>query len=989
MERAVPKVEYVDPLQQFRELMPRRVRRVLLVGSRYDFFQLWEDGRLSQHMLSEWLNLQLSSTQWLTSVSSGEDALFRCRKHLYDLVIVTPHIRDKAPMNLARDLLREHPMLTVAPMAFDDRELAVFQSDPDIERFERPFLWQGDHRLLLGIVQSIEDRWNVESDTESVGVSVVILIEDSVHYYSSFLPMIYQELNNQSQRAIAEGTSLHHKIMRLRARPKILHCISYDEAEEFFRRYEGHLIGIISDVSFPRHGVSDLGAGIDFTRMVRTTDPDLPIMLQSNDPGLKEKASKLDASLVLKGSPTLLEELSWFMRDNFGFGDFVFRDSKGHPIARAPDMRRLEELLATVPDDSIMYHAERHHFSTWLKARTEFGLARELRPARVTDFTSGGDIRSFLVDSIRNFRHGRQSSVISDFNPLEFHPTTSFARIGEGSLGGKARGLGFVRELLHNYGVGKPFPDVRIFVPTAVVLATDVFDRFLQINDLYDFALQEQSDTLLEERFVSARLPNDVFEELMQFIDCVDYPLAVRSSSLLEDAQDFSLSGYYRTYMVPNSHPDRDVRVEELVRAIKRVYASTFLKRVKEGFVPSPYRLEEEKMAVIIQRMLGRRHGRRFYPDFAGVVRSHNFYPIGPMKAQDGIARIALGLGETVVEGGKAVCFSPKYPHHPIQFSTTEEILANSQTWFYALELEEAGADVDPTEELKLATFGLETAVKDGTLDFIGSTYSRENHVVTDGLGRQGIPVVTFASILKHETFPLAKILEVLTDVGQRAMNMPVEIEFAVTLASSTSNGRSELAVLQMRPFVLGDGSADVDIEKLEMSGLLCASRMVLGNGNVDNIRDLVVVDRDKFDRSKTFQAATQVGQFNSKLIQEGSPYVLVGVGRWGSADPWLGIPVTWDQIAGAKVIVESDFKDMQTQPSQGSHFFQNLTAAQIGFFTVGGKKPVGFIDWNWLGDQQVVERTEFVRHIRLDRPLSVLMDGHKGHGVILKPHSA
>lgn len=983
--RFVPRLEYADPLQQFRELMPHRVRRILLVGSRYDFFLLCEDGQLSQLLLSEWLHVQLSNTSWITAVSTRSEALEACRKQSFDLAVMTLHIRDSGPLDLGLELLTTHPDLTIVPIAFDDQELRKLREHPEIGSFDRPFLWQGDFRLLLGIVQSIEDRWNAASDVEGVGVSVIILIEDSVHYYSSYLPMIYGALTKQSQRVITEGTNLHHKIMRLRARPKILHVTSYEHAQQCFDQYRQHLLGIISDINFPRGGQPDPGAGLAFAGMARQTDPELPILLQTNDPGLMSESERLSASMVLKRSPTLLEEVGRFMRDNFGFGNFVFCREDGEVLGEAADLRMLEGLLGTVPDEVLLRHAQRNHFSTWLRARTEFRLAEVLRTTYVSDFDSTDDVREFLVTAIRDFRRGRQGGNIADFNPYEFNPEMSFARIGEGSLGGKARGLGFVRSLLRNYQLRTPFPDVEIFVPSALVLATDVFDRFLELNDLHDFAIQEQDDGKIEERFITARLPEDVFNDLLRFLDIVSYPLAVRSSSLLEDSQNFSLTGVYKTYMVPNSHPDIQVRVKELVHAIKRVYASTFLTAVKSCFHPSPYRLEEEKMAVIIQRIVGSMKGNRYYPDFSGTMRSHNFYPVAPMTAEDGIARVALGLGEAVMEGGRALSFSPKYPAKPINFNTAEEILKNSQTEFYALELETVDSNPDPTAELELARFDLETARKDGKLRLIGSTWSPENKAVYDGVARKGVALVTFSAILKKGGFPLAPILQTLTEIGTRAINMPVEIEFAVNL--DVPEGRNaEFAFLQLRPCAVATDSIELDLESIEPDRILCSSSLVLGNGILEEIQDILVVDRERYDRARSREAADQVAEFNARLLQKDVPYLLIGVGRWGSADPWLGIPVTWPEISGARAIIEADLKDMHVTPSQGSHFFQNITMSGVGYFTVGGTENVGEVDWTWLAAQPSVEQTELVRHIRLHAPLKVLMDGHRGQGVVLKP---
>lgn len=964
--------------------MPWRVRRLLLVGSRYDFFLLWEDGQLGQHVLSEWLHVHLSSTSWITLVASAKEALEMVDEREFDLAVVTAHLRDMDPVEFFGKLRAAAPGLPAVPLAFDDRELARFQRAGRTEPFERPFLWQGDFRLLLGIVQSIEDRLNVRPDTESVGVSVILLVEDSVHYASSFLPMLYDELNKQSQRVISEGTNLHHRVMRQRARPKILLCTTYEEAVDAFERYEEHLLGVLSDLHFPRDGRPNADAGLDLARHVRSRSPDLPILLQTNDPSLRAAARTLDAAVLMKRSPRLLEELSRFVREAFGFGDFIFRDRDGREVARATDLRALVRELETMPGDVIRRHALQDHFSTWLRARTEFRLATSLRAEKATDYTTDEEIRQALLEPIRGFRRARQGGGIADFDPEEFDPQMSFARLGGGSIGGKARGLGFVRSLLHDPELRPAFDEVDIFVPSTLVLATEVFDRFMLDNELQQFALQEEDDATIEARFLAARLPDDVFLALTAFLEKVTYPLAVRSSSLLEDSQDFSLTGAYRTYMVPNSHPSHRVRVKELVNAIKRVYAGTFFRAVKECFLPSAYRLEEEKMAIALQRIVGTRTDTRFYPDFSGVADSHNYYPTEPMTAPDGIARVALGLGEAVVRGEKAVSFCPKYPRRPIQFSTTAEIREHSQREFYALELEDWSSHPDPTRELKLKRFPLDVALADGRLRLLGSVYSPENDVVYDGVGRDGVPLVTFAPILKGGLFPLADIVRRLLDVATRALNMPVELEFAVSLAEDDDSPH-EFAFLQMRPFVPAEGGPPVDLTAIDRERLVCESRMVLGHGAVPGIRDIVVVDRGAFDRSRTAEVAVDIGAMNAELVRADTPYLLIGVGRWGSADPWLGIPVQWSQIAGARVIVEADFEDMPITPSQGSHFFHNITAAGVGFFTVGGIEAVGEIDWDWLAEHVAHRQRGLVRWIRLDRPLEILMEGTTGRGAILR----
>jgi hypothetical protein len=975
-----------DRLQHFQNLMPHRVRNILLVASPYDSFLLEEDGQLDEVILNEFMELNLRHVPGMTRVSSGSDALAEVRGKPYDLIISTLHIGDMPWSRLAREIKRHKPDLPVVLLAFDDRELSDLLTHAKREEIDQIFLWHGDFRILLGIVKSIEDKWNVKADVELAGVSVILLIEDSVRYYSSFLPHFYTELFKQSQRVIAEGVNLTHKLMRMRARPKILMCTSYEEAEEYFHKYSKVLLGIISDVDFPRNGRPSPHAGLDFARMVRETNPDLPVMLQTRDPAYTEKAGAVRASVVLKGSPFLLRELREFMLVNFGFGEFVFRDGDGREIGRVDNLRDMEGILDQVPDDIIFQHASQNHFSTWLRARTEFKLAEELRRKKVTDFESVGDMRRYLIEAIREFRRERQSGVVAAFHKESFDPQVGFAKIGGGSLGGKARGLAFIRELIYNYKIRNRFPRMRIFVPAAVVLATDVFDQFMDENDLRDFAIREKDDQALEKAFLQARFPRRVLGELYRFLDIAPYPLSVRSSSLLEDSQYQPFAGIYRTIMIPNNHPHPRVRRRELVRAIKRVYASVFCSRAKSYIRGTTFRLEEEKMAVIVQRLGGAPHGRRFYPDVSGVARSHNFYPVPPMKAEDGVASVALGLGKTVVEGGTVLRFCPSHPDRVLDFTTARDIVENSQSSFVALQLDPEESGVAKSTEMHLAHYGLETAREDGTLPRVASVYSPDNDAIYDGVARAGIPFVSMAPVLKHGLVPLADAIRLLLEIGERGMNTPVEIEFAVNL-SVPPKSPVEFLFLQMRPMVVGRESETLHIGSVSGGNAVCFSERILGNGRIDGVRDLVVVDPARFDPARSVDVARRVAAMNDKLSQQ-TPYALIGSGRWGSSEPWLGIPVTWDQIAGARIIVESDFYGKKVAPSQGSHFFHNLTAALVAYFTVDSEGE-GFVNWEWLREQPAVEESGCVRHIRLDRPVTAIMDSRSGRGVIFKPGAA
>ncbi|HLM82141.1 MAG TPA: PEP/pyruvate-binding domain-containing protein, partial [Terriglobales bacterium] len=811
----------------------------------------------------------------------------------------------------------------------------------------------------------------------------------------AFLPVIYTELIKQSRRVIQEGINVAHKLVRMQARPKILLSSNFEDAARLVQEYRNYLFGLVSDVEFPWEGKLSPEAGFELAHMVKSLVPDVPVVLQTSRTEFRPRAHAAGYSFLRKRSPTLLKDLRRILTEQFGFGDFVFRLPDGNEVGRAKDMNELEEQLQTVPAESIVFHSQSNHFSHWLMARTEFALAAKLRPRKVSDFPSPEHLRRDLIESINDYRREQSEVLIGDFRADTFKPSeSSFLRIGSGSLGGKARGLAFVRHLLRKSRMTRRFPGVRISVPPAVVLATDVFDQFVTENNLLDFALRCEDDAEIERKFLAAPLSTSLSEDLKSFLAEVSHPLAVRSSSLLEDSQYQPFTGVYETFMLGNQEAnpaDPDARLAALSEAIRRVYASTFSRHAKAYVRATPYRLEEEKMAVILQQVVGTRHGERFYPDFSGVVRSRNFYPVPPMAFEDGIAAVALGLGRAVVDGGKCLTFCPRYPRNLVQFSSVEDILANSQSEFWALELN--GTAEGRPGHWHERRFGLDAAESDGTLRALASTYSRDNHAVYDGVSRPGSRIITFAPMLKHGTFPLAEILDDLVRAGEDALGNAVEIEFAVRLPQQVESmdGKptgqvAEFGFLQIRPLTLARDTEDLSLDDVRPEQLICQSSKVLGNGRIDNLHDVVVVDSQRFERSRSQEVATAVARLNRLLNEENRPYLLIGVGRWGSTEPWLGIPVEWDEISGARVIVEAGFRDFRVTPSQGSHFFQNLTAFQVGYFTVNPDAGEGSVDWQWLTEQPAVEEEGCVRHLRFAEPIRVLMNSRTSQGVIYKP---
>ncbi len=975
----------------FENLMPFRVRDILLVSSLYDSFILREDGRLNELLIGESLELNLQQIPGITQVSTGAEALAIARSsRRFNLIVTNLEVGDMDAARLAREVRKAGLDIPVVVLAYDYRELKNFVARNNVSDIERVFLWQGNVRMLIAIVKYIEDKRNAQHDSAAIGVPVILVVEDNIRYYSSFLPVIYTELITQSRRVIREGINVAHKLLRMRARPKILLSSTYEEAAEIVVKYQDYLLGVVSDVEFPRGGQLSADAGFELAHMIRDAVPDVPIVLQSSRTQFRERAHAQGLSFLRKRSPTLLRDLRRFLTEQFGFGDFVFRLPDLSEVGRASDLGSLETALQQVPAESIAYHAQSNHFSHWLMARTEFALAQKLRPRKVSDFNGTEHLRRDLIQSIADYRSEQSEVLIGDFSPAALTSTNAFfLRIGGGSLGGKARGLAFMRHLLRKHRLPCQFPGVRVTVPPAVVLATDVFDRFLSENNLADFALHCADDHAIQQRFLAASLPSQVRDSLLEFLGEIRYPLAVRSSSLLEDSQYQPFTGVYETFMLSNQASDLSSRLEDLTEAIKRVYASTFSQHAKAYVRATPYRLEEEKMAVILQRVVGSVHGQRFYPDFSGVVRSYNFYPVPPMTYRDGVAAVALGLGRAVVDGGNCLTFCPRYPRHILQFSSVEDILANSQTHFWALELNHAGQrEPDSVAALREVRFGLDAAESDGTLYPVCSTYSADNHAVYDGLSRPGVRVVSFAPVLKHEVFPLAPMLDQLTRIGEDAFGRPVEIEFAVRLPQAPGEP-ADFGFLQIRPLVLSGEGDQLRIDEVDPSRLVCHSSKVLGNGRISDLCDVVVVDFHRFERTRSQEVAKGVAHFNAKLNEQGRPYLLIGVGRWGSTEPWLGIPVEWDEISGARVIVEAGFRDFRVTPSQGSHFFQNLTAFQVGYFTVNPDACEGFVDWQWLASAPQAEEEGCVRHLRFDAPLNVIMNARTSQGLIFKPEAA
>ncbi|NOX59619.1 MAG: histidine kinase [Planctomycetes bacterium] len=966
----------------FHTLMPFRVEHVLLVCSLYESFVLEEDGLLSELITSEFLDMNLSQAPRVSRVSTGQEALQFLDIQNVDLVITMTRLGDLSVVALAEAIRENHKALPIIVLADEPRSIMRQPGIKDGSAVDQVFLWDGDTKILLAIIKFVEDQLNVEHDTREGNVRVILLVENSIRFYSSFLPLIYTEVMKLTQALIADSVNMMHRLLRMRARPRILLAETFEDASNLCERYGDNLLGLISDVRFPRNGELDSHAGLELASRVRAKYPHLPVLLQSSDPAYAAAADELGVFFVRKKSRNLMRRVREFLLNNLGFGDFIFKMPDGSEVGRAQTVLELEEGIARVPGEALSFHANHNHFSNWLMARTEFDLAARLRTSQVSDFQNIDQMREHLVRELSEFRARSQTGVITDFSPRKFDVTSSFTRIGSGSIGGKARGLAFVNALLRHHSLGRKFEGAKVFVPNSATLGTDVFDTFLDENSLRGFVAEDVTDARITQMFLAAKLPREIYKDLTAFLRFVRYPLAVRSSSLLEDSHGRPFAGVYETHMVQNNHPDISVRLDQLCDAIKRVYASTFSQRAKQYLEATGRNVEQERMAVILQELVGSNHKNRFYPTFSGVARSYNFYPQGNLTSAEGIASVALGLGKTVVEGGQTLMFSPAHPEVLPQFPTTKDLLANSQRKFFAVDT--SHPEVYPTDDAaaNLVLLDLEVAERDGTLAPVGSVYSSENDRVYDGIRRAGPRLVTFAHVLKANAFPLADILSTLLQLGSEGMAGPIEMEFAVDMSTTPM----EFGFLQIRPIIVHEEFSDVGLDEVDRDSLICFSDRALGNGKVDGITDVVYVKPDAFDNTQTRDIAADIAHINDGLQQEERTSILIGPGRWGTADRFLGIPVTWEQISSAQLIVETNLKDFCVIPSQGTHFFQNLTSLGVGYLTVDPHIGDSFVNWKWLEQQTALKETKYTRHIRFDEPVQIRIDGRNQRGIICQP---
>ncbi len=982
----MPSPKYYFGDTSFDNLMKKRIYHVLLIASAYDAFMLESDGRIDEQIFNEYVSLNLRYPPQFIIASNTAEAFEILRTESIDLIITMLNVEKVDTFELAKTIKAKYPAKPIVVLTPFSREVSLKVNMEDLSVIDYIFSWLGNADILLAIIKLIEDKMNVEHDVEEVGVQVILLVEDSIRFYSSYLPNIYKIIFQQSRLFMTEGLNEHQKTRRMRGRPKILLATTFEEAMAFYKKYKENLLGIISDISYKHGGVMDKLAGINLARMVKREDARLPVLLQSSDTEHEPVAHEIGAGFINKNSKTLLQDIKNFIVEDFAFGDFVFRDPETQmEVNRASDLQQLQHKIFEIPDSSLHYHISQNHFSKWLYARALFSIARTFKSLTLEDFSDLDEVRRYLFDAIASFRMNKAKGVIAQFYRDRYDEYLSFTRIGEGSIGGKARGLAFLDSMVKRNRVFGEFGDVLVGIPRTVVISTDVFDEFMEENELYEFAISNASDREILDRFIRARLPFRIHEDLYTFISHIHGPIAIRSSSLLEDSHYQPFAGIYSTYMIPNIKSNERLMMEMLSNAIKSVYASVYYHDSKSYMTATHNLIDEEKMAVVLQEVIGSHYNGRYYPSLSGVARSINFYPIEPEKPEDGIASIALGLGKHIVDGGVTLKFVPGYPKKILQLSSPQTALRETQKDFYALDLRPESFRPAVDDCINLLKLGIEEAEKDNTLKFVASTYDFENGILRDGTHANGKRVITFANILKNNAFPLAEIIKNVLETGQREMNNPIEIEFAVNLHPPKGMPKV-FGLLQIRPIVNLNEDLHENLDALPDAETILRSNSALGNGVIDTVYDFVYVKPETFNAANNAEMATRIEQLNQRFLNEGKNYVLVGPGRWGSSDPWLGIPVKWPQISGARVIVESGLPNYRIDPSQGTHFFQNLTSFQVGYFTINPYANDGFYDLAYLNTQPAVFEDEFIRQVRFDAPLVVKIDGKKSKAVVLKP---
>lgn len=966
----------------FVDLMTKRIYNILLVANPYDAFMLEDDGRIDEKVFNEYMNLSLRYPPRFTQVSTMEEAWQRLDKMGYDLVICMPGSDNSDAFDIAHSIKKRYPYIPLVVLTPFSHGITARMEHEDLSIFEYVFCWLGNTDLLLSIIKLIEDKMNLAHDVKEVGVQMILVVEDSIRFYSSVLPNLYRFVLEQSKEFATEALNGHQRTLRMRGRPKIVLARTYEEAMTLYEQYQDNILGVISDASFPREGEKDPQAGARLLGEIRARDPYMPLIMESSETANRDVAHLCGASFVDKNSKKMGVDLRDAVSQNFGFGDFIFRDpATMKEIARVHNLKELQNIIFTIPRESLYYHITRNHISRWLYSRAMFPVAEFLKSITCDSYEDIDAHRQIIFDAIVKYRRMKNRGVVAEFIKERFDSYSNFARIGEGSLGGKGRGLAFIDNLVKRHVEFESFENATVTIPKTVVLCTDLFDEFMDTNNLYQLALSDVPDEVILRHFLRAKLPDRLIDDFFAFFEAVKAPIAIRSSSLLEDSHYQPFAGIYSTYMIPYLD-DKYEMLRMLSDAIKGVYASVYYKDSKAYMQATSNVIDQEKMAVILQEVVGTQHGDRYYPTLSGVARSLNYYPIGEEKAEEGVVSLALGLGKYIVDGGLTLRVCPYHPNKVLQTSELELALRETQTQFYALDTKNIGENFSIDDGFNILKLPVKEAEADGALTYIASTYDPYDMVIRDGIYPGGRKVITFANVLQHDVFPLADILRLAQQYGQGEMRRPVEIEFAANLNDDRTG---TFYLLQIRPIVDCKKMLEEDLSTIPDEDVIIRSNNSLGHGIMDEMQDLVYVKTDGYSASNNQLIAYDIEKLNAEFLREGKNYILVGPGRWGSSDTWLGIPVKWPHISAARVIVEAGLTNYRVDPSQGTHFFQNLTSFGVGYFTVNAYRNDGIYDQAYLDSLPAVHETKFLRHIHFDRPLVVKMDGKKNIGVVMK----
>ncbi len=966
----------------FHDLMPFRVKEILLVATMYDIFAIQGEGRITDGIFSDYPQMSLISAPRITGVSSADEAFERLKRKHYDLVILMMGVDKKTPLEFSCKIKKVFPYVPVFLLLNNSKDFHVFESNPEcLQSLDQVYVWNGDTRMFSAMVKLLEDKINVGNDTRVGLTRVILLVEDSAVYYSRYLPMLYSIVQEQTQRIIEDvGSDDVYKVLKMRARPKILLSRTYEEAIGIFNRYRDYLLCIISDVRFSRNGQMDEKAGIDLIGYVKREVPNLPAVLQSSDPGNTHLAYEVQATFIDKNSDTLLQDLRSFINYYLGFGHFVYRDQQGKQIAVARSMKEFEQYLRTVPEESLVYHAVKNHFSLWLMARGEIQIAKMLHPLRITDFRSPAELREFLLQILHKYRYEKDRGKIVAFEETALLDPSNIVSMAGGSLGGKGRGLAFINTLIYDVEFTRITPHIRVCTPLTSVIGTDEFEIFMERNHLYDKVKGENNHENIRQAFLEGSLSYTMEKSLRTLLRVITRPLAIRSSSLFEDSLMQPFSGIYDTYLLPNNHPDFEIRYRQASNAIKLVYASVYSDDARTYFKAINHNIDEEKMAVVIQEVVGNSYGDYYYPHLSGTAQSFNYYPVSHMKPEEGFAVVAVGLGQYVMQGEKAFRFAPLYP--ALDICSPRDLFKNSQVWMYAINMANRNLNLLEGEDAGLSRLDISVVEKHGTLLHCASVYDAANDRVVPGLDLAGPRIIDFSDILKYNYIPLAEAINTILTVVKEALGCAVEIEYAVDL-NKDSSGRASFYLLQIKPLLGAMGDYEIDLQKINKDNILLSSGRSMGNGIIENISDIIFVDPGKFDNARTLEMVSEIAGLNKQMLEEGRNYVLIGPGRWGTRDRFIGIPVAWPQISNARVIVETSRKDTPLDASLGSHFFHNVTSMNVGYFSVDQTMPGDFIRWDLINDQTPVRQTRFFKQVRFGKPLIVKMDGKKRISVI------